>query len=88
MLMIFCGRETRESHRASDDAGVRRVRWGLCESPIQGLQVVVFSLFSHISEKFHSVRAPSFFELDLSTNDLKSIYKLSCSQRRSLLDGI
>ena len=49
MLMIFCGRETRESHRASDDAGVRGVRWGLCESPIQGLQVVFFCLFMYFA---------------------------------------
>ena len=75
MPMICCGRETRQLHRASDDAGMHRVRWGLCESPIQGLQVVVFCLFSHVSENFQSVRAPSFFELDLSTNDLQTIYK-------------
>ncbi|SRR6266705_625950 len=88
MLMICCGRETRVLHRASDNAGVRGVRWGLCESPIQGLQVVVFCLFSHVSENFQSVRAPSFFELDRSTNDLQAIYKRPCSQRRSIVDHI
>src|SRR5437660_12566839 len=78
MVMICCGREARESHRTRDEGGVCRVRWGLCESPIQGLQVVLFCLFSHVSENFQSVRAPSFFELDLSTSDLNAIYILSC----------
>src|SRR5947199_8183493 len=54
MVMICCGREARESHRTRDEGRMRGVRWGLCESSIQGLQVVFFSLFSHVSEKFQS----------------------------------
>ena len=86
MVMICCGREARELHRASDEGGVRGVRWGLCESPIQGLQVVLFCLFSHISENFQSVRAPSFFELDRSTCDLQLIYNRSSLGTRSIVD--
>jgi hypothetical protein len=72
--MICCGCEARESHSTRNQGGMHRVRWGL--------RVVFFSLFSHISEKFQSVRASSFFELDLSKSDLNAIYILSCCPRR------